>query len=68
MSNAKKCDRCGAFHETPSDGWRGRVTLEEVRNNDDMARSRNKHDLCPNCHKLFGEWMNTSQNTSEQSV
>ena len=57
MSNAKKCDRCGAYYarhkradgEMCTDGFRF--------SENDM---QNQIDLCPDCMKELKNWFNTS--------
>ena len=49
MSDAKKCDRCGAFYnELP--GWRYKVVKNEYPTLQSI-------DLCNNCNYELEEWL-----------
>ncbi len=47
MSNAKKCDRCGAFYEP----YKGQGYLIMRHNFEDCI------DLCPVCNDSFRSWL-----------
>lgn len=53
MSEARKCDRCGAFYVRDS---KARVLLEYHPNT--TARTKNGGDLCPRCAARFDRWWN----------
>ena len=52
MSNAKKCDRCGAFYEKSNPGG---GCIEHAENK--MCSSTMKADLCPWCYSKLTRWL-----------
>lgn len=53
MSEARKCDRCGAFYA--KDG-KARVVFEYPTNS--TSRTKNGGDMCPRCAAKFDRWWN----------
>lgn len=53
MSEAMKCDRCGAFYA--KDG-KARVVFEYYPNS--TSRTKNSGDICPRCAAKFDKWWN----------
>ena len=60
MSLAKKCDRCGTFHDTYNDKENPQKINSLITAN---ADSRNKYyshrliNLCPSCMNEFNGWL-----------
>lgn len=63
MSNAKKCDRCGAFYD-PSDK-RARIIAEFDRKG--VRRLNDCGDTCPECASAFKVWWNWWKDTRANS-
>ena len=53
MSEASKCDRCGAFYVADDNA---RVVCEYYP--DSTARTKNCGDMCPKCAAKFDKWWN----------
>jgi hypothetical protein len=56
MSDARKCDRCGAFY---AKGSKGRVVFEYFPNS--TSRTKNGGDMCPKCAAKFERWWNAKR-------
>lgn len=54
MSDAKKCDRCGAFYD-PSDA---RARIIAVFDKRGVKRLNDHGDTCPECAVAFKTWWN----------
>ena len=54
MSNAKKCDRCGAFYVICT---RDYIVME--RNLADVI------DLCPDCHQKLKSWIHRNEEAAD---
>jgi len=56
MSDARKCDRCGAYY----DGCRqARVLYEYFPNT--TSTTKNGGDMCPKCAAKFDRWWNAKR-------
>ena len=53
MSDARKCDCCGAFYTKET---KGRVIHEYPTNS--TSRTKNGGDMCPKCAAKFDRWWN----------
>lgn len=53
MSDARKCDRCGALY---AEGGKGRVIHEYYSGS--TRRTKNSGDMCPKCAAKFDRWWN----------
>lgn len=51
MSDAKRCDRCGAFYPHP--GWDKFVMIRA----DEWRGDGKTFDLCPDCERKIVDWM-----------
>lgn len=61
MALAKKCDRCGTFHNNYNEAQDSKkinaiMTLNTDKYNEYF--SNKKYNLCPNCEQDFWKWLN----------
>lgn len=60
MSDAKKCDRCGAVYEPSS---KARVVYEFFPKG--ISTTKNGGDMCPECAEKFDRWWNKKRKDVE---
>lgn len=64
MALAKKCDRCGAFHNNYNTAQNPEQINAIMTLNADKYNkyySNKKYNLCPNCEQDFWKWMKVSE-------
>ena len=52
MSDAKRCDRCGAFYAHPAWDKRPMQVFMDERRGDGK-----RYDLCPDCERKLVNWL-----------
>ncbi|MBE6164447.1 MAG: hypothetical protein E7156_03915 [Streptococcus gallolyticus] len=60
MSLAKKCDRCGAFHNNYNEAQNPKKINAIMTLNTDKYNkyySNKKYNLCPSCEQDFWKWL-----------
>lgn len=64
MVLAKKCDRCGAFHDNYNEAQNPeQINAIMTLNTDKYNKyySNKKYNLCPDCEQDFWKWMKGSE-------
>ena len=60
MSDAKKCDRCGAFYKVNT---KSRIVYEYYGSG--VSKTKNCGDLCERCSSKFDKWWNKFKRNSD---
>ena len=64
MALAKKCDRCGVFHDNYNEAQNPeQINAIMTLNTDKYNKyySNKKYNLCPDCEQDFWKWMKGSE-------